>query len=357
MAVVAGMVPTLDDSAFAKFDAPRTTSHVAKVLREKMESLDQAEHLEALMAESIDSILRAQHVASERERPQPERVVKALAVGRRAQLVVWIMQTFDVLGLDDAMVHGVALNIDRFCASCDGALPQNSLQCLLLAAACTEFKIDGFSDHPDKEWKRVLRHMSQGRVPMLDILRFECHVLSRLQYVVGLPTPFTFLKSLATRLQPEEKAPQWRCLATFLLELVLMEPEIQHGFPHAYLAAGALAAAFRVLAAPPERREELLEDVALWPVPGESGDELLAVCEEELLQLWIRCKACLVEFYPVFCLLEARYCQHSKFRVALLSPDMALKALREEREEEDIKNICWSRWGISGALRQSESAM
>lgn len=180
------------------------------------------------MAESVDSILRAQYDLSERERPKPYHVMKALSVRQRADLLIWIMQAFSVVGVDDSMVHGVALNIDRLAATYAGeeSLPHGCLPCILLAIVCTEFKTDGFSDHPDKEWKQILTHMCRGQIPMIQILRVELKILSRLQYVVGLPTPLTFLRSLTAHLRQEEQAGPWISLAKFLLELAMLEPEI-----------------------------------------------------------------------------------------------------------------------------------
>lgn len=188
---------------------------------------------------------------------------------------------------------------------------------------------------------------------MLQILRVERDILGRLRYVVGLPTPLTFLRSLTAHLCHEEQAGYWISLATFILELAMLEPEVQHGFPHAFLAAGALAASLRVLDAPERTRQELLDDVMIWPAE-ESSEELLVRCEEELLQLWIRCKDGLVEYHHVFRLLEAKFRYQSKFEVSHLSPAGALKVLREEREPEDFRDLALLRFGIAGSLRQCD---
>jgi len=333
----------------------RPTTSLAKFLQAKSNSPDYAEALEATMAESVDSILRAQYDLSERERPKPHRVVKALSIRQRADLLIWIMQAFSVLGVDDSMVHGVALNIDRLVATYGGEsnLPHGCLQCILLAVVCTEFKTDGFSDHPDKEWKQILWHMCRGQIPMNQILRTELRVLSRLGYVVGLPTPLTFLRGLTAHLRQEDQAGRWISLANFLLEVAMLEPEVQHGLPHAFLAAGALAASLRVFDAPEKKRQELLEDVMIWPAE-DSSEELLVRCEEELLQLWLRCKDEMVEFHDVFRVLEAKYSYPSRFEVAHLSPAGALQALREEQEPADFQNLKWMQWEIEGSLRQCD---
>eukprot|EP00931_Biecheleriopsis_adriatica_P122068 TRINITY_DN9708_c0_g4_i1.p1 TRINITY_DN9708_c0_g4~~TRINITY_DN9708_c0_g4_i1.p1 ORF type:complete len:413 (+),score=90.06 TRINITY_DN9708_c0_g4_i1:19-1257(+) len=324
-----------------KVPTPAPTSHLARFLEAQGQAPgDDTEALEAAMAPCIDSMLKAQHLASERSRPSSDRVVAALSSKHRAQLIAWIMQVFSILGLDDALVHSVALTIDRFCACQDRAVPNSMLECLMLSAACTEFKTDGFSDQPEFTWKRILEHMSQGRVPMLRILHFELHLLTRLQYVVGLPTPLTFVRSLATRMRGEEQVTQWLGLATFLLDLALLDLDLQHAYAHAYLAAGALMATLRVFSAPVRHREALLEDVdACWPAGGpETSDEIVATCEEELLQLWIRGQEGMIEHgcYPM---LEAKFRCQSKIQVSLLTPDEALTALREERESVDMKGV------------------
>lgn len=292
------------------------------------------------MAGCIDTALRAQHVTSERWRPKPKKIVATLPRGLRAQLYIWMFQTFDVLGLDDALVHGIALTIDRFCASLDCALPQSSLECMLLAAACTEFKTDGFSDCADGAWKRILLHMSQGRVPLLEILRFECELLRRLGYVVGLPTPLSFLRSLGVRMRGEVQAPNWLGLASCLLELALLDPDAQHGSSHAILAAAALSSSLRAQEAPRRQRDELLEDVAMIADSGSSDvRRQILHCEEELLELWIRTAMGLGEFHNYFPKLEAKFRRQSSTGVALPSPAAALTSLREELENLDSHEL------------------
>eukprot|EP00931_Biecheleriopsis_adriatica_P122066 TRINITY_DN9708_c0_g2_i2.p1 TRINITY_DN9708_c0_g2~~TRINITY_DN9708_c0_g2_i2.p1 ORF type:complete len:427 (+),score=98.69 TRINITY_DN9708_c0_g2_i2:39-1319(+) len=294
------------------------------------------ETLEAAMAPCIDSMLKAQHLASERSRPSSDKVVAALSSTNRAQIIAWIMKSFLALGLEDTLAHSVVLTIDRYCASQDCAVPSSLLQCLILSAACAEFKMHGFSDWPEFSWKRILEHMTQGQVPMLKVLRFELDLLTRLQFVVGLPTPLTFMRNLATRMRVEEQVTQWLGLATFLLDLALLDLELQHAYAYAYLAAGALMAALRVFSAPAKQREAILEDVdACWPAEGpETSEEIVATCELHLLQLWIRGQEGMLE-HDCYPMLERKFRYQSKIQVTVLTPQEALAALRDERKTRD----------------------
>merc|ERR1711884_186529 len=111
----------------------------------------------------------------------------------------------------------------------------------------------------------------------------ELDVLAKLDYVIGLPTPFTFLRTLYIRHRADTEASLWFSLAAFLLELALFDPKLEYDYPHAHLAGAALSTAFRVFQAPPIKREQLLEDVAAyWPDgdPSRTGvAELVLDCE------------------------------------------------------------------------------
>jgi len=343
-----GSVYSMDAGNAIKLEARRPTSSLAKHLHGKKMSKEYTDALEARVAEEgdADSILRAQHDLSERERPSPDRVATAMPVAQRALLIRWIMQAFEILNVDEQMVHVVALNIDRLWAtSGEGALPP--LPCLVLALACTEFKTDGY--HRDREWKNVILQMGRGQIPLPQILKAEFQILSRLRYVVGIPTPLTFLRGLTQHLGDE--AQRWTRLATFLLEMALLEPEVQYGCPHAFLAAGAFAASLRVLEAPKMHRQELLKDLEVWPIEDQDHEDLLWQCEEDVLQLWIRCRDQQVEleFYELYKVLEARCCLSCKVEARSLDPRSALAAVREEREPDHIKTTDWALWLKGGA--------
>jgi hypothetical protein len=325
--------------------SPARPSGIARYLEaRKHKARDVTEELEASMADSIDSILRAEHRISERWRPSTTQLAQSMPSRRRAELVSWMMQSFDILHLDDAFLHSVTLTLDRYYAKQPAPLDESLLQFVLLSAVCTELKTAGADDFPENDWKRLLSHLCQGRVPLVNILQTESEMLARLDYVVGLPTPVSFLRSLGLRLRGEAVEKRWLALATFLLELALLDPQLEYDYPHFHLAAGALSAAFRVLEAPPQKRQDLLEDVEAYLPPagstkgwlnprGGTGDLVLDLleCEEDLLELWIRCTMGIAEVSEFFPFLKAKFSRNARHNVSLLSPNEALARIREER--------------------------
>mmetsp|Transcript_81148 Transcript_81148/g.173629 ORF Transcript_81148/g.173629 Transcript_81148/m.173629 type:complete len:437 (-) Transcript_81148:126-1436(-) len=321
--------------------SPPRLSGIARFLEERRsEAKDVEEQLEASMADNLDSVLRAEHALSERYRPRAAELVMAMPTRRRAELISWMSQSFDILHLEDHFLHSVTLTLDRYYARQCAPVEDSLLQYVLLSAVCTELKTAGGDEFPENRWKRLITHLCQGRVPLTMILQTESQVLSRLDYIVGLPTPVTFLHTLGIRLRGEPLAPMWFSLATFLLELALLDPELEYDYPHAHLGAGALGAAFRVLDAPAVRHEELIEDVSeFWPAGGGTlpgarrTAELVADCEEDLLGLWLRCAMGIGDLACFFSVLQAKYSRQNMHCVGLLHPADAVRRLREEREE------------------------
>lgn len=180
----------------------------------------------------------------------------------------------------------------------------------------------------------MINHLSQGRIPLLQILQNESEMLSRLGYVVSLPMPLSFLQSLGIRLRGDEQAPTWVALATFLLELSLLDPELQYRWAHSHLAAGALRAAYRVLDAPIKRRQELLHDVTSY-FPLSSGSagtwEIVLQIEQELLNNWLQLHVGMGDYASFYPIIQKKFSTTARQGVALLSPAVALNSLREER--------------------------
>lgn len=308
------------------------------------------------MADNVDSVLRAEHALSERWRPKAADVAASLSNKQRAQLVAWMLQTFDVLALDDALFHSATLTLDRYYAGHPGPVDQADLECLILSAVCTEFKTSGGGDWPESRWKQMITHLSQGRIPLLQILQNESEMLSRLGYVVSLPTPLSFLQSLGIRLRGDAQAPAWLALATFLLELALLDPELEYRWSHSHLAAGALRAAYRVLDAPLKRRQELLYDVtSYWPVRTGTAStwDIVLHIEEELLDNWVRLSMGMGDFASFFPIIQNKFKHQARHGVALLSPAVALNSLREERN----RTRQTSRAACSGTLATAAATM
>lgn len=304
-------------------------SGVAQHLEAQRESTDPGQALLASLADVVDSVMQVEYSQSERHRPSASGVLTAMSARRRGQLITWMAQAFAALQFDDAILHSTVLTLDRYYAKQSTPIEASLLQTVLLAAVCTELKMATSDEFPPGHWQRVVAHLCQGRVSLTAILRTEREVLSRLGFVVGVPTSLTFLRGLALRLRDstsQAEAAQWLSTAILLLELSLFDTTIHYGHSHAALAAGALSAALRVSGAPPQRREELLEDLMAY-CPGlcRPEDEV-AICEEILLTLWMECadgSSCWSEFYPR---LEAKFPHRRREQI---SPAMALSQLQQ----------------------------
>jgi hypothetical protein len=230
------------------------------------------EALEALMLEDVDSLLQAEHEQSERSRPHAADVLVAMPSCSRQNLIKWMMQSFEILGLDDQILHGVQLTLDRYYARRITKVDDHKLHQLVLSALCLELKTGPLSaEYHENGWKSVLSHLSQGHISVANILRAELELLNELGFVVGAPTPLSFLRILGMRLRGEPKETRSRLMnvATFFLELALLDVDVAYGFPHCILAAGALSAACvtlkDTLKISESRREQLLEGIpALW---------------------------------------------------------------------------------------------
>jgi len=309
-------------------------SGIAEHLEAQRESTNPGQALLASLADVVDSVMQVEHSQSKRHRPSASDVLMAMSARRRAQLITWMAQAFEALQFDDMILHSTVLTLDRYYAGRSTPIEDSLLQTVLLAAVCTELKMASSEDFPPGHWQRVVAHLCQGRVSLAAILRTEREVLCRLGFVVGVPTSLTFLRGLALRLRDataQAEVAQWLTTAVSLLELSLLDTEIQYGHSHAALAAGALSAALRVCGAPSQRREELLEDLMAY-CPGlcRAEDEV-AICEEALLKLWIKCadgSSCWSEFYPR---LQAKFPHR---RHEQISPAMALKQLQQAADGE-----------------------
>eukprot|EP00933_Yihiella_yeosuensis_P021847 TRINITY_DN17247_c0_g1_i3.p1 TRINITY_DN17247_c0_g1~~TRINITY_DN17247_c0_g1_i3.p1 ORF type:complete len:337 (-),score=61.61 TRINITY_DN17247_c0_g1_i3:15-962(-) len=273
-----------------------TPSRVAQSLMKE----EQSNPLHARLAGCVDSMLRAQCVASERHRLQPQQVVSGLDPLTRAMALTWAITVFDSWSIDRQIIHSVMLIVDRFCAMHKGGISANELKPIFLAAVSTAVKTEGGAEH--LPLNAMLAQMCQDDLPLADIFRQEAAVLSKLDYVVCLPTPRTFLQSFGIPLQDQKQGAQWLSFAECILDVALLNPFIQYGLPHACVAAGALAASLKIFQAPLQQREELFKDVAACcPTFGETPcEELIALCEKELLLLWSSCFLGVGEFAPFF---------------------------------------------------------
>jgi len=244
-----------------------------------------------------------------------------------------MMRSFEILQLDDNLLHAVVLTLDRYYARRVTPMDEALLQRVLLSAVCTEMKITSSMEFPADHWQHLLTHLCQGRVSLAAILRTELDVLSRLGFVVGVPTPLAFLRGLSIRLRAAEEAPKWQYLAGFLLELTLFDADLEYTYSHVILAAAALGASYRAFAAPAERHQDLLEDLSTYlPDTRRSSEVDLFACQEEILTLWVQCSAGAHEWVDFFRPLQAKLNRRlNNFGGLAMSPPEALRNLQEAR--------------------------
>jgi len=299
---------------------------MAQLFQEKHESSnDPSEAMESSLVDIVDSVMQAEHKLSERWKPQAEELTRAMPYMRRAELVSWMVQAFDAFQFDESILHGSVATLDRYYARQRTLIESNSLQKVVLGAVCTEMKLA--EDRPGY-WQRVVGHLCQNRVSLSSVLRTETQILSKLGYVVGIPTPVTFLRGLSLRLRGADAEVQIALqLARFLLDLAVFDPVLQYGQSNVVLAAAALSAGLRVVGAPRERREELIEDVFAYDPSLISAEKHVLECEGTVLRFWLACS----EGTSVWADLGFRYLKTKYEReLGCVSPAKALASLRED---------------------------
>jgi len=286
----------------------------------------------------VDSVMQTEHALSEGARPCAADVAMAITPQHRGELVNWMVQAFHAIHFDDSMLHSIVLTLDRYYARRASPIEATAIQQVLMAAVCTEMKLASASESPYGNWQHLLAHLCHGRLSMAAILKAEFDVLRRLGFVVGIPTPVTFLREFAMRLD-EAGADSHEALqlALFLLELALFEPEVQYAQPHVILAAGALSAALRALDAPPAQREALVEDLPIYCQDLHSMENAVLDCEESLLNHWLMCSTGSITWSQFYVHLENKFSCSTRHNVSRLSPSASLERFLRTRSPEASK--------------------
>lgn len=310
-------------------------SGISRHLEARRASEDPDVAIDASLAELADGVMQREHAVSERARPCPADMLESITPTHRGELINWMVEAFDLLCFDDSILHGVVLTLDRYCSILRSPIDIGSIQRILLAAVCTELKLASEDILPRGQWQRILTHLCHGRLSVASILREEQELLMRLGFMVAVPTSLTFFRQLSVRVHeavPAVEAAQRQDLALFLLELALFEPELQHCYPHAVLAAGAVSAALRSWDAPGEQHEAVLEDLATY-CPGLCGLEATVQnCEEDLLELWLGCSVGKNPWCQYYERLEMKFGLRSRQSSAGRCPAESLGRLRAARE-------------------------
>jgi len=310
-------------------------SGVARNLESQRRSHSPSKALSASLAEIVDSVMQTEHVLSESARPRAADAAMAITPQHRGELINWMVQAFEVCHFDDSMLHSIVLTLDRYCARRASPIEATAIQKVLMAAVCTEMKLASESEYPHGHWQDMLAHLCHGHLSRAAILKAEFDILRGLGFVVGIPTPVTFLREFATRLDEagtvDNQALQ---LALFLLELALFEPEVQYAQPHMILAAGAMSAALRALDAPATQREGLVEDLPIYCPDLHSMEDAVLDCEESLLKHWLMCSTGSITCDRFYVQLEHKFGCSARHNVSRLSPSASLKRFLLARSPE-----------------------
>lgn len=256
------------------------------------------------LVDVADAVFQAEHTISMRCRPRAEDAARNMSPDLRAQVVNWLAIACSAVGMDDQILYGAVLTLDRYCALQKASLDESRLLRLSLAVLCTEMKLATVDEFPSGTWQRLLVHLGQGREGLPDIFAAEAEVLRQVGFNVWVPTPLTFLRGLGLRLCQGQSnqllgsragpvsalAALQLSFARLFVEMALYDVFLQYNFPPVVLAASALGAAqFATNSWCPEFRETLLEDLASY-CPDLSGARGLAEeCETLILEMWRDC--------------------------------------------------------------------
>lgn len=292
-------------------------SSVAQILQERASWDNPAQAVESSLVDVIDSMMQREHNLSEEGRLlRAIEVERAMPFDRRAELIAWMTQALDACNIDSCILHGAVATLDRYYAVQGAQLSNHVLHRTVLGAVCTELKL---VDNRPTYWKSLIKHLCQGRERLSKVLETEYHILSKLNFVCGLPVPLTFLRGLGLRYvtcktaalphsnaepQPDTSVP----LALFFLELALLDPHLLYDQPHVILAGAAMSAAYRATSAPQESLRELFDDLLTYaPALVDTVKEELVECEGRLLRLWVDSFQTNHEFIESYEYLTAKY--------------------------------------------------
>jgi len=238
----------------------------------------------------VDSVFQSQHEKTTQYQPEAARVAANFPEATRNQVLQWLGVACDALLIEPALMHAAALTLDRYSVASRNPVPEGTLFRLCLAALCTEMKL-ATNQFPHGYWQRILVHLGQGRESLQAILRTEMQILSRLNFVVNVPTPMTFLASLGLRFQRELYV---LGVATFLIELALFNVTLQYTYPASVLAAGAIGASLFAHPRGPEQTEhmhgQLFEDILGFSTDSHhTMRATLQDCEYGIMTHWMEC--------------------------------------------------------------------
>eukprot|EP00927_Polykrikos_kofoidii_P006840 TRINITY_DN12775_c0_g1_i1.p1 TRINITY_DN12775_c0_g1~~TRINITY_DN12775_c0_g1_i1.p1 ORF type:complete len:496 (-),score=63.60 TRINITY_DN12775_c0_g1_i1:617-2104(-) len=289
---------------------------------EKLESFNQDTYG---MAEYAESVFRNQHMVASRHWPDERDVSRTLHPAIRTQLVAWLIAACEATRINEFVLHGAVLTLDRYAAARKHPIREDCLCVVVLAALSAEIKFAMKSEFPDGYWQRVLLHLGDGRITWNELLEAETRLLQQVQFVVGTPSPCVFLTELGLRYGGRRRRSEGLRLpakrndalrmafAQMLLELAMHETETLYRYLPVILAAGALGVAILAVAdscaensvnntrenvdevvaaelADDEdvhtMKENLLDDLYSFCPRLDDRAQLVEDCENDIIQLW-----------------------------------------------------------------------
>jgi len=287
-------------AAFASSPSWRASRNVLLPEREKSSSLSRffaalqdcaspEARTDATLADVVDSALRSLHEVSQRHMPSAQMLAEGFAPASRQEMLVWLLQAFDVMHFSDNLLFDTSLLLDRYYAS--QPPPEEGVggaQRKLLAAVCTALKTGSPVEQLQCPLRQVVTHLGRDQVPFDAVLVAELAMLRQLRFQVSTPTAKDFLEALTTRLGCDRAASACNSLADFLLQLTLMDASLFYRHPHAILAASALTLALFTTRAPTSSFTAVLEDLSLHCPDAVNHQGLLVQCIGALHFLWVR---------------------------------------------------------------------
>jgi hypothetical protein len=181
---------------------------------------------------------------------------------------MWLFQVCLNTNFQDTVLHTAVLLLDRYCAELPEPIALERLQLVTVAVLSISLKMNGAVEQSARPPKLqdLLIHLGQQRYTLQEIFRAEHDVLRKLSFTVAMPTAVDLLDAFLLPHGSSENSVMSspvRCLATFLLQLSLLDAPLHYEYPHAILAAGAVYVALWCTRKGPEHVQALLDDVAV----------------------------------------------------------------------------------------------
>mmetsp|Transcript_42599 Transcript_42599/g.123813 ORF Transcript_42599/g.123813 Transcript_42599/m.123813 type:complete len:384 (-) Transcript_42599:148-1299(-) len=273
----------------------------------------------------VDDVWRSLHKSSEASMPRAWLLFRAISQLDRRENVSWSVQAFKCMSFSDEALFQSVLLMDRFYERQPPQFEVNAhdSQSKLLASVSLALKA-GRRDDVEAPLRDLLTHLGNNQVPFDDVIRAELVMLRALKYLTGTPTALDFLDAFSARLS--ELVPS---LANYLLHMTLFDANLHYQYPHAILAAAAMALALFAIGAPDVAYDILLEDLSVC-MPMEEPALKLVPCCVELHALWVQ-SAARPAVFPQDDVLREKFAHERYHRVSGIPPPVLPPLLLAER--------------------------